>query len=241
MISCLILIVLDGKLKRVMLGCYLALIVALVIGDFIADRFYGYPLSVIFQRAFVFAVVLTIMLLVLSAVKRQMEATNKQLLRTAQTDELSEAFNSRYLNKKLIELEQQYQRNGDDFCVAILDIDDFKKINDTYGHLYGDIVIKHLADCIRNATDEKVQLGRYGGDEFVLIFFDADKQTAYEICEKVRKQIDNEQISDKKIHSTISMGVCKRSEIQEGEDILSKIDQLLYESKRGGKNKVSYR
>jgi diguanylate cyclase (GGDEF)-like protein len=241
MISCLVVVVLDGMLKRVMLGAYLALISALMTSDFIVKRFYGHSSTMIYQRAFVFCVILTIMLLVLSAVKRQMEATNAQLLKTAQTDELSEAFNSRYLNKKLIELEQRYQENGDDFCVAILDIDDFKKINDTYGHLYGDIVIRYLADCIRKATDEKVQLGRYGGDEFVLIFFDADKQTAYETCEKVRKQIESEQISDKTIHSTISMGVCKRSEIQEGEDILSKIDELLYESKRSGKNKVSYR
>lgn len=237
---CLIIVVLDGMLKRVMLGSYLTLIFTLFMGDAIMGKLYGQSLTLICEKAFVISIILVIMILMLSAIKKQMIATNTQLLKTAQTDELSEAFNARYLNKKLLEMEQSYEENDIDFCLAILDIDDFKTINDTYGHMYGDIMIKELADSVRKTIDEKtVQLCRYGGDEFVLIFFDDDRQAAIQTCENVRKNIQSEPVSDKKIHATISMGVCRRSELRSGEDILCKIDGLLYQSKKSGKNKVS--
>lgn len=237
---CLIITILDGKIKRVMLAAYLCMVAVLVTYDIVMEKYFGHTITLICQKVFVYSIILTIMILMLLAIKRQMTATNAELIKTAQTDELSGAFNARYLNKKLIELEDNYQKNNVNYCAAILDIDNFKKINDVYGHIYGDIVIQQLAGCIMESIKENMQLCRYGGDEFVLLFFDGDKQAAYQTCEDVRRKIQSTNISDKQIHLTISMGICQRSETKEGEEILCKIDELLYRSKNNGKNTVSY-
>jgi len=238
---CLIPIVLDGKLQKVMLTAYLGLIAVLLIEDFATGKFIGELSAFFYQKCFIFIGVLTVVVIMLLAIKNQMFATNQQIIEVALTDELTHAYNARYLKDKLLELDELYKKERKNYCIAMLDIDDFKIINDTYGHLYGDEAIRQLAACIKTILDDNTILCRYGGDEFVIIFLEADKKSACKTCEDVRSKIQLESIGDKQIHATISMGMCERSEINEEQDILSKIDEVLYESKRNGKNRVSYR
>lgn len=241
MFSCLMIIILDGQLKNSMLLLYLFLIVILVSSDVITASAFQRNAIEVYEKAIVFTIALAAMAFILNAIKRQIDISKDMLEEAALTDELTKAYNGRLMKEKLAALEKTYLTNGANYGAAILDIDDFKKINDTFGHLYGDEVIRQLAVNIKRVMDENTLLCRYGGDEFIILFTGHKKQDIYSVCEEVRRSVQNESISDKNIHVTISMGVCERKELTADEDILKKIDELLYESKKSGKNKVSFK
>lgn len=147
------------------------------------------------------------------------------------TDELTETWNQRYLFTKLKEQEILY-------TIVMIDIDDFKLINDTYGHPAGDYVLKTLAKTLLKRLSDTDVLCRYGGDEFVLITYDKNETEIFELMELYRSHIDENPIvyNFKKIHVTLSIGIYKLNEQQSVETILKQVDEELYNSKTDGKN-----
>ena len=143
-------------------------------------------------------------------------------------------------------LEEQIRRahQGDcrnnPLCVIMADLDYFKQINDTHGHMVGDLVLQHVADRIQSAVRDFDMIGRFGGEEFVIIMTNADLELARLIAERIRHGIMNTPIhvNDLNIDVTLSLGVAMLQEGERKESLLERADAAMYEAKRSGRNRV---
>jgi len=159
----------------------------------------------------------------------------------AYKDGLTEIFNRRFLEEKANELFLKYKLLSSQVGVIMMDIDNFKKINDTYGHDIGDLVLITLTQTIKKLIRKEDIFIRYGGEEFLLILPNSNIKNTYKIAEKIRKEIENTtvDIGDKHLKFTISLGI---SEIRHTDktlhDAIKRADINLYKAKRNGKNRV---
>ncbi len=126
-------------------------------------------------------------------------------------------------------------------CFVMIDIDDFKKINDTFGHLAGDDVLRGVCEEIRSVIGEKGFCVRYGGDEFAIILQNCHIGTAQNLAEEIRSRAEKQEfkVSDETIHTTISAGISMLTEQVNFKILLKHADDMLRFSKQTGKNKVS--
>lgn len=130
------------------------------------------------------------------------------------------------------------------FCLAMIDADNFKKVNDTYGHLVGDAVLRGLGEVVSGAIRKGDYAFRYGGEELAVIFSRADLSVAVDICERIRKAVEERVfVGDergKKVNFvvSVSIGVVEFSKGKSGEELIKYADRLMYEAKRQGKNRV---
>ena len=160
---------------------------------------------------------------------------------SANRDFLTNLYNRRYFFKTVNTYYKSAKKKDENFAIAMLDIDKFKNINDTYGHKVGDDVIKSLAQVLVENTKGSDVVSRFGGEEFCVVLKDVNKEQAYNIFEKIRKTIENNEIEldeiDNPIRYTISIGVTmdKRNSL---EDMINYADELLYLAKNSGRNKV---
>lgn len=175
------------------------------------------------------------------------EIANKNILlqSIASKDYLTNMYNHRSFYDILDNTMKSSEKDNLPFCLALLDIDDFKLVNDTLGHLAGDMVLKELSSIIQNKTRNQDIAARYGGEEFAIIFPNTCLKEAKKICEKIRQLIENHtfSIEDKKVKITISGGIGEVivSETLVKEQALVKyVDKLLYEAKNNGKNQIKY-
>lgn len=162
------------------------------------------------------------------------------IFRMAVTDGLTNLSNRQQLDKLLIEEIQRCQRSTRALCVLLLDIDHFKKINDEYGHLAGDSVLRGLAAAMSKRMRPSDRLGRYGGEEFCAILPETTLDGARSFAEGLRAlaQTCLFAADDKQIAVTISIGVAEwRSEMQPT-DMYRAADEMLYAAKRNGRNRV---
>lgn len=127
-------------------------------------------------------------------------------------------------------------RSGDKLSVALFDIDDFKKINDTYGHVAGDMVLCEIAGILKGSVRKGDVVGRYGGEEFFLILPHTNLSQATELSERIRMNIENNRFSNG-IHLTVSGGV-KQFTGETLTELIDCADQNLYRAKKLGKNKI---
>lgn len=128
-----------------------------------------------------------------------------------------------------------------DSAVLMLDIDDFKKINDTYGHDCGDVVIQHVVNTCQKCLRKEDVFGRLGGEEFVIVLKYVDNEKAKGIAERILKDVGEEKIGDKSIAVTLSIGMLiatKNSVNTSLSEALRDVDKLLYKAKELGKNQV---
>ncbi|MGH8763610.1 MAG: GGDEF domain-containing protein, partial [Nitrosospira sp.] len=125
-------------------------------------------------------------------------------------------------------------------CLIMTDLDFFKKINDTYGHVIGDFVLRHVAERIQAAVRDFDIVGRFGGEEFVIIMRNADLELAKVIAERIRKGVMETPLHLKEltIGITISLGVAMLRKGERKEALLERADAAMYEAKRGGRNRV---
>ncbi len=134
-----------------------------------------------------------------------------------------------------------YEKNiNKDISLSIIDIDDFKNINDTYGHSIGDIVIKDIADIIKDVVKDKGYAGRYGGEEFLIILNKSNDFNSKEILEEVRKTIENKKWFFKDSPITVSIGLLNESKGTSFNNGFKAADELLYLAKRNGKNIICH-
>ncbi len=151
------------------------------------------------------------------------------------TDSLTGTYTHGYLHE-ILELEIQETLTRDrPLSVLLLDIDDFKKINDTHGHLFGDRVIKETAETILGTIRSEDIVGRLGGDEFLVIMPEADSETASQVAERICADI-----AGKGLLATVSIGAATFQGNKEGpKELLRRADANLYHAKHEGKNRVS--
>ncbi|MEN8189346.1 MAG: cache domain-containing protein [Thermodesulfobacteriota bacterium] len=151
-----------------------------------------------------------------------------------------------YNRRKFFELASLFfSENPKNLCAAMLDIDKFKKINDTYGHPVGDLVIKAVAGTIREHIEEGSVLGRLGGEEFAIICRPTAQSDIEKHFELIRKKIEQLEISTEQgdlIRCTISIGIAKTDKtVKNLDELLQRADELLYEAKGSGRNNTAFR
>jgi diguanylate cyclase (GGDEF)-like protein len=145
------------------------------------------------------------------------------------------------LNRKaLMEKIEDYNNKNKSLGIIMIDIDNFKVINDTYGHLVGDQILKEFSAIISNTIRKSDFVGRYGGEEFLAVIPDLDVIEVKTIAERIRKNIESEtfHIGSLSLKITASLGVYVLTEKTKIEDAIKLADDALYEAKKSGKNKV---
>ena len=153
-------------------------------------------------------------------------------------DELTQCANRRYFNQKMKEQIDLHQRYEQEFSIIMFDIDDFKAINDTYGHTEGDHVLKNMSKDVQNKLRASDVLCRIGGEEFAIILPETNRERAVFVAEKIRKMIEEQNyITNEKV--TISLGVESYNKSYDFNSFYRVVDTLLYKSKAGGKNCVN--
>lgn len=173
--------------------------------------------------------------------KRALERANEQLAKLSMTDRLTGLLN-RGTWENLVDAEyERYRRYGQATSLVMFDIDHFKPVNDNYGHLAGDEVIRHTAQTTRNNIRQSDSAGRYGGEEFGIILPETDAENARLICERIRESIEKSTVetSAGNITYTISMGIAQLTDQPENYmQWMQKADEALYAAKESGRNKV---
>ncbi|SFV59535.1 diguanylate cyclase/phosphodiesterase (GGDEF & EAL domains) with PAS/PAC sensor(s) [hydrothermal vent metagenome] len=161
----------------------------------------------------------------------------KKLQEFAELDYLTKIYNRRKISK-LLEIEfKRSKRYKVGFCLAIVDIDYFKKINDTYGHNTGDEVLVGFTNIIKSSIRETDIFGRWGGEEFVIIFTHSTMQESYSKCEKIRQKIQESNFEG--VHITCSIGIaCYNDTIENTHELIAQADKALYKAKEMGRNMV---
>ena len=155
-------------------------------------------------------------------------------------DDLTGVYNRGYLFHILMREKGLADRGESTFSLCIFDLDDFKNVNDTYGHLSGDVVLKTLTQRIENDIRQEDYLARYGGEEFVLILAYPDIQDALACTERIRRLVSEIGFPGlpEDFRVTISMGLTRYHPVESIDTLLSRADDALYRAKRSGKNLI---
>ncbi len=163
--------------------------------------------------------------------------TISKLRNIAIKDSLTGLYNRHAIFDLGVKLFENSKRGNIELTISIIDIDNFKTINDTYGHFTGDIVIKRVAGILNSNSRTSDIMARYGGDEFCVISVNLRKENSFTYFERIRNLIANEKIKikDKEISVTISIGVANLL-MENLESSINKADNLLYKAKNGGRN-----
>jgi diguanylate cyclase (GGDEF)-like protein len=164
----------------------------------------------------------------------------KKLEQVAYTDVLTGLYNRRHFMELAAMLFDRSKRSGISCHVMMMDLDFFKNINDTYGHLAGDEVLKNVSACIKETVRSYDLVARYGGEEFVVMISDSDEQTALRLAERIRTHVeDNPCIYEgRSLTVTFSIGVASTRDIVSFEDMLRCADEAMYTAKKNGRNRV---
>ncbi|ALN20223.1 sensor domain-containing diguanylate cyclase [Ectopseudomonas mendocina] len=179
------------------------------------------------------AVVLTLVSLVIRRYQQRIAAL-------ATTDSLTNLPNRRGFELHVEQALQEAQRDSSPLCAVMLDLDNFKQINDRHGHLAGDVVLRSFAERLRAALRQSDILCRWGGEEFILLLKNTDRHAAHELAEKLRQHCADQRypMGGEALQVTVSLGL---SQWQPGEalhDLLGRTDRALYRAKQAGRDRV---
>ena len=180
--------------------------------------------------------------------REEVEAANDALQRQnllleelSITDGLTGLNNRKRLDAILAEQLALFRRHHRPFAVVMLDLDHFKELNDTYGHLGGDRVLSNVASLLRRCVRSVDHVARYGGEEFAVVLVEATLKGALDTAERIRSSVEASRIfvDDRPVSVTVSLGVTRsRDGDVRPEDVLSRADAALYEAKHTGRNRV---
>jgi len=174
----------------------------------------------------------------IEALENIQEVTNH-----ANRDFLTGLYNRRYFFESMIEYQEEVSQSGEQFAIAMIDIDNFKKINDTYGHDVGDKVIVALSEILRTSTNYRDVVARFGGEEFCLVLKNINRYSAPEILERIREEVEAFMFrldKDSTIQFTISIGATNHDG-EELDETISQADMMLYQAKSTGRNQVVFK
>jgi diguanylate cyclase len=174
--------------------------------------------------------------------KIELNLVNQRLAQLSRTDGLTQLYNRAYWETLFSSEYMRLQRQEAEVCLIMLDIDHFKRVNDTYGHQAGDDVIRAVSKAIRDNSRATDIAGRYGGEEFALLLLDSDAQNSYQFAERLRKKIAALQVATEAgvLQVTVSLGVARwLPQFQHHGQWIEAADRGLYRSKDKGRNQTS--
>jgi len=171
---------------------------------------------------------------------RSSEEDNHKLLNQNNLDYLTKLYNRRYVIRASEKRVNQFQEKGTSFAVLMLDIDYFKDINDTYGHVCGDNVLIHLSKLLKESLRAPAIVSRWGGEEFLILLSDIDIQDLKSTAERLRISIEESTLycTDKSIHVTVTLGGTISQKDEDFNTLLIRADKALYQGKESGRNQV---
>lgn len=173
----------------------------------------------------------------LETANEQLSDMNQKLSLMAVTDGMTQIYNRAEIQRRITEATEPDSEAG--VSLIMLDIDNFKKVNDSFGHKEGDLVIRTIACILKKTASETngASSGRWGGEEFMIFLPGIGKEKAFEIAENIRKAF-SEVTFPQAGSCTVSIGVAERQGNEDGDSLVIRVDQALYEAKNTGKNKT---
>ena len=183
--------------------------------------------------------ILSVMVMVIGS-SRTLKKTLTELDYQANQDPLTGLYNRRYFNSFLEKEIERSKRHNHEFCMLMLDLDNFKGINDSYGHLFGDDVLREVAQVLKKKIRRGDMVTRLGGDEFCLVLPETSITGAHHVAEEIKSAIEAYQFSDiHDFHITTSIGIISYpSHTTSFSELLSFVDLALYQAKADGRNTV---
>ncbi|MBN2705917.1 MAG: diguanylate cyclase [Deltaproteobacteria bacterium] len=181
------------------------------------------------------------------ALEQALKERNREISRLLHTDHLTKVFNRNHLDEQLSAACKQAQRYGRALTVVICDIDHFKKVNDNYGHLIGDEVLKEIAQTLKETIRFGVDwVARYGGEEFVVVLPETDSDGAFPVCERMRRTVAALRFKDGSggdfsVTASFGLAVLPATVVAvpvSGYDLIGMADACLYRAKNEGRNRV---
>ena len=175
------------------------------------------------------------------AANQVLQEQNQLLETLSVTDSLTGLFNRKKLDDILADQFARFRRTQRPFAVLMLDIDNFKALNDTYGHLAGDQVLSNLAAILLRSVRNVDFVARYGGEEFVVVLVETRSEAALQIAERIRSLVETPRLAatNELISVTVSLGVAEsHPDDSRPEDVLARADRAMYDAKHAGRNKV---
>lgn len=165
--------------------------------------------------------------------------TKEKLVEQTYIDDLTKLNNRKSYNENIKQLLSQYNRYKTPFSIIMYDIDDFKQVNDTYGHATGDKVLIDMSELIKSHLRDSDYIFRIGGEEFIILLTETQLDKAKSVSEKIRYSVENNLKTIENQIITISIGLTEVKENDNEDTIFMRVDDLLYKSKESGKNRVS--
>lgn len=181
----------------------------------------------------------------MSEINHMLQIANEELIDMSHRDPLTHIYNRRYFAEESGKILAFSKRNDIPLTIIILDIDNFKKINDTYGHFVGDEVIIKVAGSLEKHIRKSDIAARFGGEEFVMLLQNCDLENGKQVAEKTRRDIEEATITlqnKKVIDFTISLGVAQYDQRQDTNNLeltVARADKALYQSKKNGRNQTT--
>ncbi|MBE0440052.1 MAG: GGDEF domain-containing protein, partial [Gammaproteobacteria bacterium] len=162
----------------------------------------------------------------------------------AKTDMLTKLANRKAFDELLLKVTQDSDNTGIEVCIIFCDLDFFKKINDTHGHLVGDQVLKVVASSLKSAVKGRDLVVRYGGEEFAILLLNTSLSNVKKLAENIRLDIASKRIQRKDTREslgtiTMSFGIARYFPNEGSESFMQRVDRALYMSKRKGRNAIS--
>jgi diguanylate cyclase (GGDEF)-like protein len=169
----------------------------------------------------------------------ELRAANEELQQMADTDALTGLYNRRVIDKVVRRAVGPFKTMGLDIALGIVDVDDFKSINDTFGHAEGDKVLVGISDMLKEQINKipSSVVGRWGGEEFFFMLPKVSIDEAYKLLDEIRQKISDTKF-DEVGNRTISVGMTEYQEGDTADDVFRRADEALYEAKGSGKNKI---
>jgi diguanylate cyclase (GGDEF)-like protein len=178
----------------------------------------------------------------IKGLQEELARANDELRHMSQTDGLTGVDNRRHIEERLTEAFEHAARLNEPLAVVMTDVDHFKSVNDTHGHQAGDAVLRQVADVLRDTAREIDRVGRYGGEEFLVLLPGANLEDARAYAERARAAVERREFGYEggALRRTLSAGVAAwpHPDVQHQEALVKLADDALYAAKSGGRNRV---
>jgi diguanylate cyclase len=171
---------------------------------------------------------------------RKLEVELEHVSEQVSQDQLTGALNRRGLDEAMQREIARAERRKSGLCVAVLDLDDFKKLNDTHGHQAGDDALVHLTKVVRKTLRPTDTVARYGGEEFIILFSETDLEQAVAVMRRLQRELTKRFFlhNNERLLITFSAGVAMLAPGESQEAVFARADKAMYQAKVQGKNRV---